>query len=169
MYSPLHVTDSPHCLLTGVIAPMLLLPFSNPPHVIVQYLLIISFVFVIVIVIVIVLSENILTYFPYSFLLHCKFLIWCWLHFTQDGLAIYFVVFGGSVEHPWDILNFRRAPIGKTNSAMFFLVLTENAVVMLNFWQLSISFQTTADMHSFSKQNKKLPSIVLHWIHGLEY
>ena len=108
-------------------------------------------------------------YFPYSFLLHCKFLICCWLHFTQDGLAIYFVVFGGSVEHPWDILNFRRAPIGKTNSAMFFLVLTENAVVMLNFWQLSISFQTTADMHSFSKQNKKLPSIVLHWIHGLEY
>ena len=98
--------------------------------------------------------ENISTIFPiFCFASAFKFLIWCWLHFTQDGLAIYFVVFGGSVEHPWDILNFRRAPIGKTNSAMFFLVLTENAVVMLNFWQLSISFPTTANMHSFSKQN----------------
>ena len=35
----------------------------------------------------------------------------------------------------------------------------ENAVVMLNFWQLSISHQTTANMHSLSKQNDKINSI----------
>ena len=92
----------------------------------------------------------------------CFIGVWCWLHFTIRCVGHLFCCLQRLSWRPLGHIELSTGSNRLKTVQCFHLLLIsilENAVVMLNFWQLSILHQTTANVHPLSKQNDKVNSI----------